>query len=273
MGDLKDSVKKAYSELAEKGASCCNCQRLEDRGYASDDLAMLPDTVVKSADGCGNPTAITSLKEGEVAVDLGSGAGIDVFLAAKRVGATGRVIGVDMTDKMLEKARENAKVLGVTNVEFRKGEIENLPIDSNSVEVVFSNCVINLSPDKDAVFKEAARVLKPGGRIAISDMVSQVDIPDFLKKSEGFWNVCGGGALLERDYLSKIKMAGFEKIRIVSRYNYKSEDILQWTEGRFRPTGQEREAIEALNEKLSSITVTASKSTSHRELETHDDSL
>jgi ubiquinone/menaquinone biosynthesis C-methylase UbiE len=264
MGDLKDSVRKAYSEVAEKGTSCCNSERLEDRGYESNELAMLLDTVVKCADGCGNPTAITSLKEGEVAVDLGSGAGIDVFLAAKRVGATGRVIGVDMTDKMLEKARENAKALGVTNVEFRKGEIENLPIDSSSVDVVFSNCVINLSPDKDAVFKEAARVLKPGGRIAISDIVSQVELPGFLKKSEGFWSVCGGGALLEPVYLSKIRAAGFEKIHIVSRYNYKSEEILQWTEGRFKPTAQEREAIEALNEKLSSITVTASKSNSPR---------
>jgi len=259
MRDLKDSVKKAYSEVAEKGASCCNSERLEDRGYESNELAMLPDTVVECADGCGNPTAITSLREGEVAVDLGSGAGIDVFLAAKRVGTTGRVIGVDMTDKMLEKARENAKALGVTNVEFRKGEIENLPIESSSVDVVFSNCVINLSPDKDAVFKEAARVLKPGGRIAISDIVSQVELPDFLKKSEGFWSVCGGGALLERDYLSKIMAAGFEKIHVVSRYNYKSEEILQWTDGRFKPTGREREAIVALNEKLSSISVTASK--------------
>ena len=221
---------------------------------------------MKTADGCGNPTAIASLKEGEIVVDLGSGAGIDVFLAAKKVGATGRVIGVDMTDKMLEKARENAKVLGVPNVEFRKGEIENLPVDSSSVDVVFSNCVINLSPDKDAVFKEAARVLRPGGRMAISDIVTQVDLPDFLKKNEGFWNVCGGGALLEQEYLSKIKAAGFEKIHIVSRYNYKSEEILQWTDGRFKPTDQERTAIEALDQKLSSITVTASKPQSQNSL-------
>ena len=260
MKDVKKSVSEAYSELAEKGASCCNAQRLEERGYDSEDLAMVPEAVVKVSDGCGNPTAIASLKEGEVVVDLGSGAGIDVFLAAKKVGATGRVIGVDMTDKMLDKARENAKVLGLTNVEFRKGEIEDLPVDSNSVDVVFSNCVINLSPDKDAVFKEAARVLKPGGRMAVSDIVTQVELPDFLKKSDGFWNVCGGGALLEHEYVSKIKTAGFENIRIVSRYNYKSKEILEWTDGRFKPTDQERAAIEALNEKLSSITVTASKS-------------
>lgn len=260
MKSVKSSVKKAYAELAEKGNSCCNTERLVDRGYDSNDLAMLPETVVKVADGCGNPTTIAGLKEGEVVVDLGSGAGIDVFLAAKKVGGRGWVIGVDMTDKMLEKARENAKLLGVTNVEFRKGEIEDLPVDSNSVDVVFSNCVICLSPDKDAVFKEAARVLKPGGRIAISDIVTQIELPDFLRKSPGFWNICGGGALLEQEYLSKIKNAGFENIHIASRYNYKSEEILQWTDDRFKPTDQERTVIETLNEKLSSITVTASKS-------------
>ncbi len=259
MESVKKSVKHAYSELAEKGVSCCNAERLADRGYGSDELSVLPDTVVKVADGCGNPTAIASLRIGETVLDLGCGAGIDVFLAARRVGENGHVIGVDMTDKMLEKARENAQQLGVTNVEFRKGEIEDLPVESGSVDVIFSNCVINLTPDKGAVFNEAFRALRPGGRIIISDIVTQVKIPQFLRDNPGFWNVCGGGALLEKEYLKKIANAGFVEVMIISRYNYRSEEVLEWTEGRYNPTDKERTAILALDQQLSSVTISAHK--------------
>jgi SAM-dependent methyltransferase len=185
MEPVKKSVKRAYSELAEKGASCCNAERLVDRGYTSDQLATLSDEVVKVADGCGNPTAIANLREGETALDLGCGGGMDVFLAARKVGEQGRVIGVDMTDKMLEKARENAKRMDVKNVEFRKGEIENLPVESESVDVIFSNCVINLTPDKAAVFSDAFRVLKPGGRMIIRYCYSERDPGAF----EGWWRI------------------------------------------------------------------------------------
>ena len=259
MEPVKKSVKRAYSELAEKGVSCCNAERLVDRGYDPVELGTLSDTVVKVADGCGNPTAIASLRVGETALDLGSGGGIDVFLAARKVGENGRVIGVDMTDKMLEKARENAERLGVKNVEFRKGEIEDLPVDSGSVDVIFSNCVINLTPDKAAVFNEAFRTLRPGGRMIISDIVTQVEIPQFLRDSPWFWNVCGGGALLEREYLEKIRQAGFVEVRVVSRYNYRSEEMLEWAEGRYNPTDKERTSILELDQKLSSVTVTAHK--------------
>jgi ubiquinone/menaquinone biosynthesis C-methylase UbiE len=257
--DVKESVKRAYSELAEKGVSCCNAERLADRGYGSDELAVLPDTVVKVADGCGNPTALGSLRAGETVLDLGCGAGIDVFLAARKVGQHGLVIGVDMTDKMLEKARENAERLGVKNIEFRKGEIENLPVESGSIDVIFSNCVINLTPDKAAAFSDAFRVLKPGGRMIISDIVTQKEIPKLLKDNRWFWNVCGGGALLENDYLNKISQAGFVNVRIASRYIYRSEEMLGWAEGKYRPSEKERVAIEALDRKLSSVTITANK--------------
>jgi len=259
LSDVKKSVKKAYSELAEKGVSCCNAERLADRGYGSDELAVLPDTVVKIADGCGNPTALGSLGEGEIVLDLGCGAGIDVFLAAREVGQHGRVIGVDMTDNMLEKARENAERLGAKNVEFRKGEIEDLPVDSGSVDVIFSNCVINLTPDKGAVFNEAFRALRPGGRMIISDIVTQVEIPQFLRNNPWFWNVCGGGALLEKEYLENIKQAGFADVRVVSRYNYRSEEMLEWAEDKYNPTDKERATILELDQKLSSVTVTAHK--------------
>jgi len=180
-------------------------------------------------------------------------------LAARKVGENGHVIGVDMTDKMLEKARENAQRLGVKNVEFRKGEIEDLPVEPSSVDVIFSNCVINLTPDKGAVFNEAFRAIRPGGRMIISDIVTQVEIPKFLRDNPGFWNVCGGGALLEREYLEKIRQAGFADVRVVSRYNYRSEEVLGWTEGRYNPTDKERAAILALDQRLSSVTITAHK--------------
>jgi arsenite methyltransferase len=170
--------------------------------------------------GCGNPVALATLKEGDTVLDLGSGGGIDVFLAAKRVGHTGKVIGVDMTDEMINRAKSTAKKYGYTNVEFRLGEIENLPVEDNSVDVIISNCVITLSTDKEKVFSDAYRVLKPGGKIMISDLVTEEEIPDKIKKSFEAWAGCIGGALEKNEYLDTIRKAGFEKVTIVSESSY-----------------------------------------------------
>jgi ubiquinone/menaquinone biosynthesis C-methylase UbiE len=170
--------------------------------------------------GCGNPVALASLKEGEIVLDLGSGGGIDVFFASKKVGPKGKVIGVDMTEKMINKSRGTAKKYGYKNVEFRLGEIENLPIEDNFIDVIISNCVINLSPDKEKVFREAYRVLKPGGRIMISDLVTEGGLSNEIKKSFDAWAGCIAGALEKNDYLDKIKKSGFKNVRIVSESNY-----------------------------------------------------
>ncbi len=170
--------------------------------------------------GCGNPTALADLKGGEVAMDLGSGGGIDVFLAANKVGPNGRVIGVDMTEDMVKKANEIAKKNGYKNVEFRLGEIENLPVEDNSVDVIISNCVINLSPDKLRTYQEAYRVLKPGGRILISDLVTEGELPEEIKKNFDAWAECIGGALEKREYLDTIRKAGFRDVSIISQNTY-----------------------------------------------------
>ena len=180
--------------------------------YAETDVTDLPSTVTDVAFGCGNPTAIAALKPGQVVLDLGSGGGIDCFLAAKMVGETGKVYGVDMTPEMIALARKNAAKVGATNVEFRLGEIERLPIDESSVDVIISNCVINLSPDKDQVFREAFRVLKPGGRLQVSDIVWTQPVPEEVKGDMEKWAGCIAGALLESDYLARIRAAGFEDV-------------------------------------------------------------
>jgi ubiquinone/menaquinone biosynthesis C-methylase UbiE len=170
--------------------------------------------------GCGNPVAMASLKEGEVVLDLGSGAGFDAFLASPRVGKTGRVIGVDMTPEMLEKAMANARKGKFSNVEFRQGEIEKLPVEDHSVDVIISNCVINLSPDKEAVFKESFRVLKPGGRLMVSDLVLVKDLPDTIKESVEAYVGCLAGAIRKDEYLKFIKLAGFQDVKVISQSNY-----------------------------------------------------
>ncbi len=199
--------------------SCCGTDSTTDvqvdrvaalyRETAIDDL---PSTVTDVAFGCGNPTAIAALRPGQVVLDLGSGGGIDCFLAAKMVGETGKVYGVDMTPEMLELAERNRAKVGATNVEFRRGEIEQLPIDSDSIDVIISNCVINLSPDKDAVFREAFRVLRPGGRMQVSDIVWTKPVPPELKGDMESWAGCVAGALLESEYLDKIRAAGFADV-------------------------------------------------------------
>ncbi|HJX06296.1 MAG TPA: arsenite methyltransferase [Candidatus Nanoarchaeia archaeon] len=222
---IKEAVKKRYSEFAKAGTSCCpTCgpdfsEQAKKIGYSKKELEQLPKEAVMGL-GCGNPTALAELKEGETVLDLGAGAGIDVFLAAKKVGPKGYVIGVDMTEPMVEKANKIAQRDGYKNVEFRLGEVENLPVKDNSIDVIISNCVINLSPDKLRTYKEAHRVLKIGGRILISDLVTEGKLPDHIKRSFDTWVACIGGAMEREEYLGVIRKAGFHKIDIVNQHTY-----------------------------------------------------
>jgi len=222
---IKGIVKDRYSQIAKQDQqSCCpscacgvsSLSQAEALGYLRDDLEHIPEEAVMGL-GCGNPIAIAELKSGEVVLDLGSGAGIDVFLASSKVGSTGRVIGVDMTKAMVDKARDIARSYGYHNVEFRRGEIEELPIDDESVDVIISNCVINLSPDKSKVFQEAWRVLKPGGRLIVSDIVSERALPDEIKKDPDAWVGCIAGALERQEYLERINKASFGDVQVVSK--------------------------------------------------------
>ncbi|MFB0501269.1 MAG: arsenite methyltransferase [Candidatus Bathyarchaeia archaeon] len=226
---IKQHVKKHYAELA-KGTSCCDastCCGPSSRtsyakmiGYLDEELKDLPESVKGTVAGCGNPTALANLKEGEVVLDLGSGGGIDAFLAAKKVGPEGKVIGVDMTEEMIQLAKENAERMKTENVEFRLGEIENLPVEDGAVDILISNCVINLSPDKDKVFSEAFRVLRPRGRMLISDIVTQGELPEEIRENLEMWAACVAGALDEKDYLQKIMNAGFEKVEVIAKNDF-----------------------------------------------------
>lgn len=222
--DIKKIVKEEYGQIAKTSAQCgcgsCGCssnmtvqKQSGEMGYSVDEMITVPDGSNLGL-GCGNPTAIASLKEGDVVLDLGSGAGFDVFLAARKIGSSGKAIGVDMTDEMLQKANENAKRGGFTNVEFRKGDIENLPVEDNSIDVVISNCVINLAPDKFKVFKETYRVLRSGGRLMVSDVVLSKELPEDLKNDKDLLIGCVSGAILKEDYLNLLKQAGFTEITI-----------------------------------------------------------
>jgi len=225
--EVKEFVKKRYGEIAQTGESCCpSCgcgpsatDVALQIGYSEEDLRSVPEASSMGL-GCGNPVALASLNEGETILDLGSGGGIDVFLAAKKVGPKGKVIGVDMTEEMIRKARDTASKYGYENVEFRTGEIENLPIEDGSVDVVVSNCVINLSPDKEKVFQETYRALKPNGRIMISDIVTEEELPAEVRKSFDAWAGCVAGALKKSEYLDTIKRAGFKNVKIVSESTY-----------------------------------------------------
>ncbi len=225
---IKEVVKGRYAQIAKQDQqSCCpSCDcgvnplsRAEAIGYLREDLEHVPEEAIMGL-GCGNPTAISGLKAGEVVLDLGSGAGVDVFLAANKVGPTGRVIGVDMTEEMVDKAEGLARNHGYHNVEFRLGEIEKLPIEDESVDVVISNCVINLSPDKSKVFQEAYRALKPGGRLIVSDIVSERALPDEIKNDPDAWAGCIAGALERQEYLGEIRKAGFGDVRVVSEREF-----------------------------------------------------
>lgn len=228
---LKKVVREEYAKMAKQERSCCapvqSCcgtgniaQEISKQiGYTEDDLKTVPEGANLGL-GCGNPVALASLKEGEVVLDLGSGAGFDCFLAAQKVGKKGKVIGVDMTPEMVEKARDNARKGGYENVEFRLGEIENLPVADNYGDVVISNCVINLSPDKNRVFAEAFRVLKPTGRLMISDIVLLRELPDFIKNSVEAYIGCLSGAILKDEYIKAIKEAGFQDVKIIDETHF-----------------------------------------------------
>ena len=236
--EIKDAVKDAYSRVAQPaGSSCCGPSEpeqtasdcdcapsgnirtsyAESLGYSVKDM---PKSATESFAGCGNPVAIASLKEGEVVLDLGSGAGLDMFHAARKVGDTGRVIGVDMTPAMIEKAESGAKQLGLENVEFRLGDIEDLPMEDSSVDVIISNCVINLALDKGQVFREAYRVLRPGGRIMVSDIVLEAELPEKVRDEIASYTGCLGGAILEEEYLQHMRNAGFEGVEVVSKTGF-----------------------------------------------------
>lgn len=234
--DVKAIVKEKYGEAARRaavGQASCGCGEtaggcgdpITSNLYDVDQLGSLPDEAVVASLGCGNPTALADLKEGETVLDLGSGGGIDVLLSARRVGPTGKAYGLDMTDDMLALARRNQAKSGITNVEFLRGEIEHIPLPDESVDVIISNCVINLSADKDAVLREAFRVLKPGGRFAVSDVVVRGhDVPADVRRSMELWIGCVAGALEEGDYRAKLEAAGFEKVEVEPTRVYKVED-------------------------------------------------
>lgn len=235
--EIRKAVRDRYGDIAVKagtcclpGAACCGGESLVENislgvGYRPEDLQAVPDGANLGL-GCGNPVALASLQAGETLVDLGAGAGFDCFLAAREVGATGRVIGVDMTPEMLDKARANARKGGYLNVEFRLGEIENLPIADNTADIIISNCVINLSPDKGRVFREAFRVLKPGGRLMVSDIVLLKELPPALHDSVAAYTGCVAGALRKDDYLQKIAAAGFGDVQIIAETLFPMQEIV-----------------------------------------------
>ncbi len=232
---MKDFVKKFYGSIAQgrtKGcceptARCCSSTAnvSEKVGYTREELDAIPQEADMGL-GCGNPVALASLQEGETVVDFGSGGGIDVFLAAKRVGESGKVIGIDMTEAMVAKARENAKRAGFKNVEFKLGDMENVPLAADIANCVISNCVINLAEDKQKVFNEAFRILKPGGRLLVSDMVLLADLPESILKSAEMYAGCIAGALREEDYLDKIRKAGFQEVSIVKQDPVRLSDYI-----------------------------------------------
>src|SRR5499427_7876714 len=226
MPDVKQFVQEKYGEAARRvgtgGSSCCGASPAASRGcdpitsnlYDASQVGSIPEEAALASLGCGNPTALAELHTGETVLDLGSGGGIDVLLSARRVGPSGRAYGLDMTDDMLALARENQKEAGIENVEFLKGEIEAIPLPDDSVDVIISNCVINLSADKDRVLREAFRVLKPGGRFAVSDVVTRGEIPADIRRSVLLWVGCIAGALNDYDYVAKLAKAGFDSIEI-----------------------------------------------------------
>ena len=233
--DIKEVVREKYGQAALRvhtgGSSCCGatasdgcCDPITSDLYGADQANQIPEGALKASLGCGNPTALAELNAGEIVLDLGSGGGIDVLLSARRVGPTGKAYGLDMTDEMLALARENQQKSGLTNVEFLKGEIESIPLPDNSVDVIISNCVINLSADKSRVLREAFRVLKPGGRFAVSDVVVHGEVPEDIRRNVLLWVGCIAGALQDTEYISKLADAGFEAIEIEPTRIHKVED-------------------------------------------------
>jgi len=241
--NVRKAVKQKYGQAALQTqtakASCCGpsrapsacCDPITSNLYSVQETGEVPELAMRASLGCGNPTALAELKAGEAVLDLGSGGGIDVLLSAKRVGPQGIVYGLDMTDEMLALARENQRKAGVENVKFLKGEIENIPLPDNSVDVIISNCVINLSADKDRVLREAYRVLRPGGRFAVSDVVVTGEVPAEIRRNVELWIGCIAGALRDSDYRSKLSAAGFRNIDIEPTRVYDIEDARQFLAG------------------------------------------
>jgi arsenite methyltransferase len=257
---IKKTVRDRYGKAAIGGSSCCGNNGAEiiskEIGYSTDELGSVPNGANLGL-GCGNPIALASLKEGEIVVDLGSGAGFDCFLASPKVGETGQVIGIDMTAEMLEKARQNALNGSYSNVEFRLGEIENLPVADNSADIIISNCVINLSPTKDKVFAEAFRVLKPGGRMMISDLVLNKELPQQIKDSVSAYVGCIAGAMMKDNYLQLMKDAGFGNVEVLQESFYPVE--LGQTDPLFEAIGAEMNMTRDEYNKVASETVASVK--------------
>jgi len=268
---IREVVKERYGEavkavLRGKKASCCGSSAQPLAGtdpitrdlYADAETKDLPAEALLASFGCGNPTALAELRPGEVVLDLGSGGGIDVLLSAKRVGPTGKAYGLDMTDEMLELAQQNKTKAGATNVEFLRGNIEAIPLPANSVDVIISNCVINLSTDKDKVLREAFRVLRPGGRFAVSDIVLRRELPESTRQSMQLWTGCIAGALLENDYAGKLRNAGFKDVQVEPTRVYSKDDTAEMASSSC--CGQElTEALNALDGAVMSAFVRGTK--------------
>jgi arsenite methyltransferase len=269
--ELKEIVKEKYGQAALRvntgGSSCCGagsaldgcCDPITSNLYDAAQAGTLPEEALLASLGCGNPTALAELKPGETVLDLGSGGGIDVLLSARRVGPSGKAYGLDMTDEMLALARENQRKSGVENVEFLKGEIEHIPLPDNSVDVVISNCVINLSGDKDRVLREAFRVLKPGGRFAVSDVITRGAVPDEVRKNMLLWVGCISGALGDDEYVAKLTKAGFDAIEIEPTRVYSIEDARTFLSGQGVDVAAMAPAVEG---KFLSAFIRATKSAS-----------
>jgi len=269
---VRKVVREGYAKVARKASSCCSASALScctatdpadvsrKIGYTQGELKEVPEGANLGL-GCGNPVALASLKEGETVLDLGSGGGLDCFLAAKKVGVKGKVIGVDMTPEMIDKARGNAHKQGYKNLEFRLGEIENLPASDASVDIVISNCVINLSPDKKRVFEEAFRVLRSGGRLMVSDIVLLKELPDLIKNSPEAYVGCISGAIMRDEYLGAIKEAGFQKVRIVGETSFPLEYITDdaVTKTAIENAGLSQDELKDALDSIASIQVCAEK--------------
>jgi arsenite methyltransferase len=268
--DVKEVVREKYGQAAlrvtARQGGCCGsapgaldcCDPITANLYDAGQVGEVPDAAMQASLGCGNPTALAELKPGEVVLDLGSGGGIDVLLSAKRVGPTGKAYGLDMTDEMLALANENRRKSGLANVEFLKGEIERIPLPDNAVDVIISNCVINLSGDKDRVLREAYRVLKPGGRFAVSDVVVRGEVPAAIRKSMELWVGCIAGALSEADYRSKLATAGFTGIDVEVTRIYGVDDAREF----LAAEGSDVDAVaEEVDGKFVSAFIRASKPT------------
>src|SRR5580658_10521584 len=270
--DIRETVKEKYGQAALRvnsgGSSCCGASRADGTGdaitsnlYSDGEAGAIPEAAVRASLGCGNPTALAQLHPGETVLDLGSGGGIDVLLSARRVGPTGKAFGLDMTDEMLALAHENKRKSGLLNVEFLKGEIENIPLPDSSVDVIISNCVINLSGDKDRVLREAFRVLKPGGRLAVSDVVTRGEVPESVRENMLLWVGCIAGALRDDQYAAKLGEAGFADIGIEPTRVYNVEDARTFLSGQ----GVDVDAIEPqLEGKFMSAFIRATKAATAR---------